>query len=107
LGTFPVGRAYVETYGCWLAKADAEVIRQRLGYEEVSTAEEADLVLVYTCAVREDGEVRQLARIRELATLARDGRRRCLVSLAVHVKTARLAPVALPRGVEGGRGEGR
>jgi MiaB/RimO family radical SAM methylthiotransferase len=101
-----VGRAYVETYGCWLAKADAEVIRQRLGYEEASTAEEADLVLVYTCAVREDGEVRQLARIRELATLGKEmvvaG---CLVRLRPYtVKTAApRAKLLYPAEVEGGR----
>ena len=101
-----MGRAYVETYGCWLAKADAEVIRQRLGYEEASTAEEADLVLVYTCAVREDGEVRQLARIRELATLGKEmvvaG---CLVRLRPYtVKTAApRARLLYPAEVEGGR----
>ncbi|MFN3803875.1 MAG: MiaB/RimO family radical SAM methylthiotransferase [Pyrobaculum sp.] len=64
-------RAYVETYGCWLAKADAEILRQRLGLEAVDKVEEADLLLVYTCAVREDGEVRQLGRIKELAGLDR------------------------------------
>jgi len=101
-----VGRAYVETYGCWLAKADAEVIRQRLGYEEASTAEEADLVLVYTCAVREDGEVRQLARIRELATLGKEmvvaG---CLVRLRPYTvkTTAPRAKLLYPAEVEGGR----
>ncbi|MFN7105464.1 MAG: tRNA (N(6)-L-threonylcarbamoyladenosine(37)-C(2))-methylthiotransferase [Pyrobaculum sp.] len=64
-------KAYVETYGCWLAKADAEILRQRLGLEAVGKVEEADIVLVYTCAVREDGEVRQLGRIKELAGLDR------------------------------------
>jgi len=101
-----VGKAYVETYGCWLAKADAEVIKQRLGYEETSSAEEADLVLVYTCAVREDGEVRQLARIRELATLGKKmvvaG---CLVRLRPYtIKTvAPRAELLYPAEVEGGR----
>ncbi|RFA92950.1 tRNA (N(6)-L-threonylcarbamoyladenosine(37)-C(2))-methylthiotransferase [Pyrobaculum aerophilum] len=60
-------KVYVETYGCWLAKADAEILRQRLGLELASNVEESDVVLIYTCAVREDGEVRQLARIRDLA----------------------------------------
>ena len=101
-----MGRIYVETYGCWLAKADAEVIRQRLGYERASTADEADLVLVYTCAVREDGEVRQLARIRELAALGRDmvvaG---CLAKLRPYtIKTvAPRAKLLYPAEVEGGR----
>jgi threonylcarbamoyladenosine tRNA methylthiotransferase CDKAL1 len=101
-----VGKVYVETYGCWLAKADAEVIRQRLGLEKVSKLDEADLVLIYTCAVREDGEVRQLARIKELAASGK--------SLVVAGCLARLRPYTIkslaphakllyPAEVEGGR----
>lgn len=63
-------RYYVETYGCWLAKADARILEQRYreeGHVPAASPEEADLLLVYTCAVREDGEVRQLRRIEELA----------------------------------------
>lgn len=99
-------KVYVETYGCWLAKADAEVIRQRLGLEKVSNLDEADLTLVYTCAVREDGEVRQLARIRELAASGK--------SLVVAGCLARLRPYTIrslapgakllyPAEVEGGQ----
>jgi len=101
-----VGKIYVETYGCWLAKADAEIIRQRLGYEKVSAAEEADLILVYTCAVREDGEVRQMARIKELTFLGKDmiiaG---CLARLRPYtIKTvAPRAKLLYPAEVEGGR----
>lgn len=65
-------RARVEVYGCWLARAEAEIIVQRMGLEPVSDADSADVILVYTCAVREDGEVRQLKRIRELASLGRE-----------------------------------
>ncbi|MEM3326694.1 MAG: MiaB/RimO family radical SAM methylthiotransferase, partial [Thermoproteus sp.] len=61
-------KIYVESYGCWLARADAEILAQRLGGVKVDRPEEADIVLVYTCAVREDGEVRQLKRIGQLAT---------------------------------------
>ena len=101
-----MGKIYVETYGCWLAKADAEIIRQRLGYEKVSAAEEADLILVYTCAVREDGEVRQMARIKELTFLGKDmiiaG---CLARLRPYtIKTvAPRAKLLYPAEVEGGR----
>jgi len=101
-----VARIYVETYGCWLAKADAEIIRQRLGYERADGVEEADLVLIYTCAVRGDGEVRQLARIKEIAALGKDvivaG---CLARLRPYtVKTlAPRAKLLYPSEVEGGR----
>ena len=66
-----MAKAYVETYGCWLAKADAEIIRQRLGLVPVGGVEDADVVLVYTCAVREDGEVRQLNRLKELGSVGK------------------------------------
>lgn len=64
-------RIYVETYGCWLAKADADLLLQRLGGVKANDPREADLVLVYTCAVREDGEVRQLKRIGQLSAVAK------------------------------------
>nr|KJR73185.1 MAG: 2-methylthioadenine synthetase [Thermoproteus sp. AZ2] len=60
-------RLYVETYGCWLAKADAQILAKRLCGVLAQSPEEADAILIYTCAVREDGEVRQLKRIGELA----------------------------------------
>ncbi|ABL87523.1 RNA modification enzyme, MiaB family [Pyrobaculum islandicum DSM 4184] len=101
-----MGRIYVETYGCWLAKADAEILRQRLGYEQVSNVDEADVILVYTCAVREDGEVRQLARIRELVKLGKElivaG---CLARLRPYTIKS-LAPHAkliYPSEIEGGK----
>ena len=98
-------KVYVETYGCWLAKADAEILRQRLGLELASNVEESDVVLIYTCAVREDGEVRQLARIRDLAKSGREmivaG---CLARLRPYTIKS-LAPGAAliyPQQVEGG-----
>ncbi|MGC9130669.1 MAG: tRNA (N(6)-L-threonylcarbamoyladenosine(37)-C(2))-methylthiotransferase [Pyrobaculum sp.] len=101
-----MARAYVETYGCWLAKADAEIIRQRLGLTPVDSLREADVVLIYTCAVREDGEVRQLARIRELA--AAGGRlivAGCLARLRPYTikSAAPHAELIYPEEVEGGK----
>ncbi len=68
-------RLYVETYGCWLNKADTNIMIQeflRRGYVLVSSPEEADVILINTCAVRGDSEVRQLKRMRELASRLRD-----------------------------------
>ena len=48
--------AYVETYGCQQNEADSEQIRgilERCGYGLTDTAEDADLVVINTCAIRE------------------------------------------------------
>ena len=54
-------KAYVETYGCQQNEADSERIRGILiesGYEIVSDAEGADVVVMNTCAIREHAEQR-------------------------------------------------
>ena len=58
-GITPV--AYVETYGCQQNEADSEKIRGILcesGYAITDTAENADVVVMNTCAIREHAEQR-------------------------------------------------
>lgn len=53
--------AYVETYGCQQNEADSEKLRGYLvqcGYQIVSAAEGADVVVMNTCAIREHAEQR-------------------------------------------------
>ncbi len=67
-------RAYVETYGCQMNISDGELMEGILaarGYEIVAAPEEADVVLVNTCAVREHAERRVLGRIGQLGALKR------------------------------------
>jgi len=68
-------RAYVETYGCQMNISDGELMEGILendGYEIVGTPEEADVVLVNTCAIREHAERRVLGRVSQLNGLKRD-----------------------------------
>src|SRR5215467_14014432 len=63
-------RVYVETYGCQMNVADSDLIGSVLadaGYAAASRADEADVIVVNTCAVREKAEERVLARAAELA----------------------------------------
>ena len=56
-----VPAAYVETYGCQQNEADSEKIRGILvqsGYTISDTAENADVVVMNTCAIREHAEQR-------------------------------------------------
>jgi tRNA-2-methylthio-N6-dimethylallyladenosine synthase len=59
-------RVYVETYGCQMNVADSEVvggILREQGYTFTPDIAEADVVLVNTCAVRENAEQRIYGRL--------------------------------------------
>ena len=67
-------RAYVETYGCQMNISDGQLMEGVLadgGYDIVGTPEEADVVLVNTCAIREHAEKRVLGRVSQLNGLKR------------------------------------
>lgn len=60
---------WVETYGCQMNLSDSELMEGILtasGYTQVSVPEEADVILVNTCAIREHAEQRVLGRVAEL-----------------------------------------
>lgn len=62
-------RLYVETYGCQMNKADSELIvglLTRDGYRLTDDPGQADVILVNTCAIRENAEQRVLGRMAEL-----------------------------------------
>ena len=68
-GTIKPKRAYVETYGCQMNVSDGELMEGILaadGYEIVRRPEDADVVLVNTCAIREHAEKRVLGRVAQL-----------------------------------------
>ncbi len=67
-------RVYVETYGCQMNVADSDLIGSVLadaGYATTRVADEADVIVVNTCAVREKAEERVTARAAELGALKR------------------------------------
>lgn len=60
---------YIETYGCQMNVADSELMYGRLeasGYTPVDAPEGADVILVNTCAIRENAETRVIGRLGEL-----------------------------------------
>jgi len=63
---------FVETYGCQMNVADSETvggILSKAGYQPAPELEEADVIFVNTCAIRERAEERVLGRLSELARL--------------------------------------
>jgi tRNA-2-methylthio-N6-dimethylallyladenosine synthase len=60
---------YLETFGCQMNEADSALIAGRLrdaGYRRVPTPEQADVILVNTCAIREKAEDRVWGRTSQL-----------------------------------------
>lgn len=69
-------RVYIETYGCQMNVADTELmfgVLQGAGYERSDTPDEADVILVNTCAVRDNAEQRVVGRVGELQRHKRPG----------------------------------
>ena len=68
----PERKLYIETYGCQMNVVDSEVVAailQQNNYQVTDKLDEADLVLVNTCSIRDNAEQRVRTRIRELGRL--------------------------------------
>lgn len=76
-------KIYIETYGCWLNKADSEIVASMLrdlGHEITHDLSEADVAIINTCAVRADTEMKIAKRLHELEEWrAKSGNRRIIV----------------------------
>jgi len=67
-------RVYVETYGCQMNVADSDLIGSVLaeaGYATAARADDADVIVVNTCAVRERPRTGVIARAGELGAIKR------------------------------------
>ena len=68
---------YIYTYGCQMNTADSERLSHQLesvGYIPTENVETADLILLNTCAVRENAETKVYGRIGELKRLKRNNK---------------------------------
>lgn len=65
-------KVYIRTYGCQMNKHDSSVVASLLaedGYEETDNPEDADLILLNTCSVRQHAEARAIGRANNLTSL--------------------------------------
>jgi tRNA-2-methylthio-N6-dimethylallyladenosine synthase len=65
-------KAYIETYGCQMNISDSELMAGILaeqGYVATATPDDADVVLVNTCAIRDHAEQRVIGRVGQLQQL--------------------------------------
>ena len=89
-------RVYLETYGCQMNVADSELMLGVLaaqGYDPTSSPADADVILVNTCAVRDNAEQRVIGRVGELMRYKRPG----TVLGVVGCMAQRLGPLLLEK----------
>ena len=57
-------KVFIQTFGCQQNEADSEKLlgmAEKMGYQRTDDPNEADLILVNTCAVREHAELKALS----------------------------------------------
>ncbi|MBR6330684.1 MAG: tRNA (N6-isopentenyl adenosine(37)-C2)-methylthiotransferase MiaB [Bacteroidales bacterium] len=67
-------RVYIETYGCQMNLADSEIVASLLSRDNYAIEKDinqADYILINTCAIRDNAEQRIRKRLRELRALQR------------------------------------
>ena len=60
-----MNRVYIKTYGCQMNQRDSEDVAAKLkarGYELVQSEESADIILLNTCSVREQAEIKAVGK---------------------------------------------
>jgi tRNA-2-methylthio-N6-dimethylallyladenosine synthase len=65
---------FIKTYGCQMNERDSEQVAHSLiarGYEQVNVAEEADVVLLNTCSVRDMAEQKALGKMGTLGRIVK------------------------------------
>lgn len=65
-------KVYIETYGCQMNVADSEVVVSILsdkGYVHTSNIQEAELILINTCSIRDNAEQRIWGRLKAIGHL--------------------------------------
>jgi tRNA-2-methylthio-N6-dimethylallyladenosine synthase len=92
-------RVYLETYGCQMNIADSQTVSavlRQAGYANVARPEDADVILINTCAIREHAEERVLKRLGDLARLkgSRPGLKLGLLGCMAQHNRARLVEQA-------------
>ncbi len=62
-------KLYIETYGCQMNVSDSEIvgsIMKGIGYEQNNQAENADVIFINTCSIRDNAEKRVKKRLQEI-----------------------------------------
>lgn len=69
------GKLYLESYGCQMNFSDSEIVASVMaenGYATTAAMEEADVIFLNTCAIRENAEQRVRKRLTEMKALKKE-----------------------------------
>ena len=64
-------RLYIETYGCQMNFSDSEIVAavmRNAGFATTSSADDADVIFLNTCAIRDNAELKVRHRLKQLVT---------------------------------------
>lgn len=70
-------KVYIETYGCQMNVADSEVVAsilRKAGYDQSDNIDDAGLILINTCSIRDNAEQRIWGRLKAMNHLKRKNR---------------------------------
>lgn len=70
----PKRKVFMETYGCQMNSSDSEIvmsIMQKAGYEETAALDDADIIFVNTCAIRDNAERKVWDRLNHFKNMKR------------------------------------
>ncbi len=65
-------KLYIETYGCQMNVSDSEIvgsIMKNIGYEQDNNPENADVIFINTCSIRDNAEQTVRKRLREIKAM--------------------------------------
>ncbi|MDE5624351.1 MAG: tRNA (N6-isopentenyl adenosine(37)-C2)-methylthiotransferase MiaB, partial [Alistipes sp.] len=68
-------RLFIETYGCQMNVGDSEIVvsvMQQEGYTYTERPDEADVILINTCSIRDNAEQRIWGRLAEMRRLKKN-----------------------------------
>ena len=75
---------YIETYGCQMNVADSEVVAAVMSttdYELTQTADDANIIILNTCSIRDNAEQKIFSRLKELNSKKKSKEQRTIVGV--------------------------